>query len=199
MRPLRTDSIKIGFLSLVCIWVSVPFLGCASARVPDQEVQLDLSRVLNGSDGDLVVVVFTSVDCPVGNAMAPQLGRTLAHARDHGVRAYLVYPRASTSDADIALHMKDHRLTGVSLRDSQKQLVTLLDARITPEAFLLELDGSGGWRVAYRGRINDLYASIGNRRDEPSRQDLQIAIDQTLSGAWPDVTVTEAVGCLIER
>ena len=92
--------------------------------------------------------------------------------------------------------MKDYRLTGVPLRDSHKQLVTLLDARITPEAFLLELDGSGGWRVAYRGRINDLYASIGNRRDEPSRQDLQIA---TPSSAWPDVAVTEAVGCLIER
>lgn len=131
--------------------------------------------------------------------MAPQLGRTLEHAQGHGIRTYLVYPRASTTDAEISRHLNDYRLTGVSLRDPGHQLVTLLDARITPEAFLLVLDGSGGWRVAYRGRINDLYASIGNRRDSPSRLDLQVAIDQTLVGGWPDVTETEAVGCLIER
>ena len=199
MRFSRTDSIQLGLLIPVCMCVSVLCLGCASTLVPDQEAKVDLSRVLEGSDGDLVVVVFTSIDCPIGNAMAPQLARTLDHARAHGVRTYLVYPRASTTDADISRHLEDYRLTGVSLRDPGLQLVTLLDARITPEALLLVLDGSGGWRVAYRGRINDLYASIGNRRDTPSRLDLQVAIDQTIAGGWPDVTETEAVGCLIER
>lgn len=197
MRFFKSDPFRIGLLCLFCTSVAALCVGCASA--PQSEGPVDAPEILQGSDGDLVVVVFSSVDCPVGNAMAPQLGRTLDHAREHDVRTYLVYPRASTTDAEIARHREDYRLAAVPVRDSSRQIVTLLDARITPEAFLLVLDGTGGWRIAYRGRINDLYASIGNRRDTPSRLDLQIAIDETRVGGWPVVTETEAVGCLIER
>lgn len=197
MLDFKTVSTGISRLSLICTSVLALAVGCAS--VPASEERPTLPKILQGSDGDLVVVVFSSVDCPIGNAMAPQLGRTLEHALEHGIRAYLVYPRRTTTDAEIARHLTEYRLLGSPVRDPSHQLVTYLDARITPEAFLLMLDGTGGWRVAYRGRINDLYASIGNRRDTPSRLDLRIAIDETLVDGWPVVTRTEAVGCLIER
>ena len=197
MRFFMPSPISIGFLCLVCTVVVAFSVGCASA--PPTEKAVVVPAILQGSEGDVVLLVFSSVDCPIGNAMAPQLGRTLRHARAHDVRSYLVYPRGTTTNEEIARHLEDYRLAGVPVRDSSQQLVTLLDALITPEAFLLVLDESEGWRVAYRGRINDLYASIGNRRDTPSRHDLQNALDDILAGEWPSITRTEAVGCLIER
>jgi hypothetical protein len=156
-------------------------------------------KELKGSSGEVVVMVFTSVDCPIANAMAPQLRRTLEMADSGGARCLLVYPRQSTTDAERAQHQSDYRLPGISLSDGDHRLVDLLDAKITPEAFVVVLNDDQAWDVVYRGRVNDLYSSIGNRRDQPSRHDLHSAIEAALAGKIPETSRTEAVGCLIER
>lgn len=95
-------------------------------------------------------------------------------------------------------HQIDYQLPGISLSDPDHQLVENLDARITPEAFVL-VNSEHGPDVVYSGRVNDLYASIGNRRDEPSTHDLRDAIEAALDGRKPKTSRTEPVGCLIER
>ena len=195
MSEMRLSMITTKLSALAIIVSSfVLLIGCKSAHTAGV-----VGTELAGTKGEFVVVVFTSVDCPIANAMAPQLRRTLESAESRGVRCLLVYPRRSTTDPQRRQHKVDYQLPGRSLSDRAHNLVQVLDARITPEAFVLKLDGAGGWEVLYRGRVNDLYASIGNRRDQPSRHDLMSAIDAALAGRFPVTRRTEAVGCLIER
>ena len=46
---------------------------------------------LQGESGDIVVVVFSSTDCPIANAMAPDIERAHNEARDADARFYLVH------------------------------------------------------------------------------------------------------------
>ncbi len=154
---------------------------------------------LPAEPGEVLAVVFTSVDCPIGNAMAPQLRRTLARAREQGVSTFLVYPRSGLTLDRAAEHARDYRLEGTILLDPDKHLVERFDARITPEGLVLECLGPDRFQVCYRGRINDLYASIGNRREQPSRHDLREAITLACQGRPVPEPHPPAVGCRIER
>ncbi|MDG2209850.1 MAG: redoxin domain-containing protein, partial [Flavobacteriales bacterium] len=49
-----------------------------------------------------------------------------------------------------------------------------VDAKWTPEAFLIDPEG----QVRYRGRVNDLYYALGKHRTIPKRQDLAMAVEQ---------------------
>ena len=69
-----------------------------------------------------------------------------------------------------------------------------LHARWTPEVFVLDSVG----RVHYRGRVNDLYVSLGKHRPKPKRHDLRNAVVDLLSGRAPRDSVTQAIGCPIE-
>ncbi|MEC8558786.1 MAG: hypothetical protein VXY94_01770, partial [Planctomycetota bacterium] len=158
-----------------------------------------VSPRLPAERGEVLAVVFTSVDCPIGNAMAPQLHRTLARAREQGVATYLVYPRSGLALDRAAEHARDYRLEGTILLDPDKQLVERFDARITPEGLVLECVGPDRFQVRYRGRINDLYASIGNRREQPSRHDFREAITLACEGRPVPEPHPPAIGCRIER
>jgi len=52
--------------------------------------------------------------------------------------------------------------------------------------------------IRYHGRIDDQYGN-GFRRDQPSRRDLEQALDELLAGKPISTPRTEVSGCLIER
>ena len=54
-------------------------------------------------------------------------------------------------------------------------------------------------RIRYRGRVNDLYSSIGNRRDLPSSHDWRDAVFAIVKGGNIEPNGPEAIGCLIQR
>ncbi len=79
------------------------------------------------------------------------------------------------------------------LLDSRHDLSRLLGATITPEAVVT---GPGG-NVLYRGRIDDLYVTLGHRRYEARTHDLKDALDAVLGGRPISNPFTQAIGCSI--
>jgi hypothetical protein len=77
--------------------------------------------------------------------------------------------------------------------DPRNLLATRTGARITPEAVLVGADE----KMAYRGRIDDLYADYGKRRPEPTTRDLRRALDAFLAGRTVPEAGGAAVGCFI--
>ena len=65
---------------------------------------------------------------------------------------------------------------------------------MTPEAVVFDADR----KIAYRGRIDDLNADLGNARSAATKHDLADAIEATLAGQPVAEPVTKAVGCYIE-
>lgn len=164
---------------------------CAAAgpRVVDLDgVAQDPRRVPRGR---VHVLVFTSHECPIANAYAPTLRDLAAAWRDRPVDLFVVHVDPDLTAAQARAHAADHGLPGTILLDPGHDLARALGATRTPEAVVL-LPGA----VAYRGRIDDQWPSLGTRVPA-TRPDLDRAVDAALRGEATPGPHPPAVGCLL--
>ncbi len=161
-------------------------------------------RVLAGPQGQLVALVFVSTECPIANAMLPDLVEIAKHASERGVAFHLVYPSTWQTREDLLAHAREFGLATATnarnmlLADPSHTLVHLAGVTVVPEAAIFRCDGRGGGELVYRGRVNDLYVGIGRRRPSISSHDLRDAIDACLAGQPLAQPFPKAVGCFIE-
>jgi hypothetical protein len=184
-------------------------LGLAIATAPAQVGALDLDgrriNPLQVPPGvEAVVLVFSSIDCPISNRYAPDLRRLHERFAQAGVRVWLVFPNPADGADAIGDHLKAfgypvagdsggrHPPMGV-LVDPGQDLVRLTKATVTPEAAVFTRRGV----MVYRGRIDDRYADLGVDRGTPTTRDLEEAITATLAGRPVPIPTTPAVGCFI--
>lgn len=140
------------------------------------------------------VVIFTLTDCPIANAFAPEINRLVADYSAKGVGVYLAHVDRDLTAADARKHALDYGFRCPVLLDTRHALVKSLGATKTPQAFLMGPDGT----TLYRGRINNLYADYGARRQIVTQHDLRDALDAVLAGKPVPQPVTEAIGCHIQ-
>lgn len=143
----------------------------------------------------VVVLFFATTDCPICNRYVPEIERLdRAYAGD-GVRFWWVYPDLTDDAAAIAKHRKDFSITGALFPDPPAEAVEMAHATVTPEAavFVVERDHL---REVYHGRVDDRYIAIGQERPQPTRHDLDLAIQAALAGK-PAPSGGPAVGCAI--
>jgi len=140
------------------------------------------------------VVIFTLPDCPIANAFAPEINRLFADCSAKGVGIYLAHVDRDLTAADARKHATEYGLRCPVLLDSQHALVKALGATRTPQVFLLDAVG----KTAYQGRINNLFADYGTRRQTVTQHDLRNALDAVLAGKPVAQRVTEAIGCHIQ-
>jgi len=144
------------------------------------------------SQAKAVVLLFAAPDCPISNALAPEVRRIAREYVPRGTDFYLVYAEETEREA-IEQHIRDFEYTFPALLDFDHVLVDYTGATVTPEAAVL----TPGGELAYLGRINDLYVAFGKRRAEPTTAELRDALEAVLTGEEPPVARTEAIGCFI--
>lgn len=173
-------------------------VGCASTSGLALEVAGGgTCAPLDDTRHDVVVLVFTSPDCPIANAMAPALERVYAYARAQDVAFHLVHARDDVTSARAAAHARDFGLTMPVLLDHEHQLVRRTGATVTPEAVVLRRVRDG-WSRVYQGPVNNLYASLGNRRDQATEHWLYDAVTAAAAGETVMPAVRTPLGCTIE-
>ena len=139
------------------------------------------------------VLIFTTTDCPVANAMMPEITRLQKEYAAKGIAFTLVHVDPDTTDALARKHAKDYGVSVPFALDPKHELVKRYKAARTPEAFLILPDGS----IPYHGRINDLYYAPGQRRRSPTTHDLRDAMESILSSRPVAKSAQPAVGCVI--
>jgi hypothetical protein len=140
-----------------------------------------------------IVLLFTSVDCPISNRYAPTLKRLYDTYGSRGVTFWLVYPNPAEEPEAIRAHMNAFAYPARALRDPRQELVKLAHATVAPEAAVFTPAG----RLVYRGRIDDRYVNLGLERPAPTTHDLEDAVTATLSGKPVAHPITQAVGCFL--
>jgi len=147
-------------------------------------------------DRAALVVVFLGTECPIANGCIPELNRQFAGLvkADSHVAFFGVISDRSVTRAAAARHATQFKIKFPVLFDASGELAEALKPTHTPEAFVIDRDG----RLAYRGRIDDLYADLGKKRTEASRHDLAEAIADVLAARLVATPQTEPVGCLYE-
>jgi peroxiredoxin len=136
-------------------------------------------------DHQAIVVIFRSTLCPYSNTYNDLLKNMAAEYAQKGVLFVAVHSGRWETEDDIRAHAAKFGHTFPIIRDLDGRFARLLNARRTPEVFLM--DGEG--KLRYHGRIA---AKIGT-------PDLRNALDALLDGRPISPAVTKAFGCSIDR
>lgn len=140
------------------------------------------------------VDLFVATDCPIANGYAPEIERLHLVYRERGVAFRLVFPDRDLTEEFVKQHLADYAVTAPFVIDRDRALVKRAAATTTPEVVVFDREGS----IAYRGRIDNRYSDLGDRRGTVTEFYLRDALDALLAGRKPALDKTDAIGCLIE-
>ncbi len=170
----------------------VTTLTAASQAIPAADL-----RALTTPQSQTLLLFFVASDCPVSNRYFPEMERLALASAPHKVQTRYIYPNTYENLPEAQHHQAEFGASPDDARtDANGELVHLTGARTTPEAVVLLKQGSG-WKVAYRGRIDDRYIHIGLERVQVEHHDLQAALTAVLAGKPAPPPTGPAVGCAI--
>ena len=146
-------------------------------------------------DAKVIVVVFMSFDCQVSNSYSTTLADLHKKFSGQGV-AFLGIDSPDDKDAAaIAKEAADAKIPFAVLKDNKYVAADAFKAIRTPEAFVLDRN----FVLRYRGRLDDSYRGERLSYLKPTRNDVQVAIEEVLAGKNVSEPATKAVGCPLER
>ena len=146
-------------------------------------------------DSQLTVVCFLGTECPLAKLYATRLVELQRNYGGNKVQFLGIFPTVQDSPDDVLKFASAYDIKFPIGKDDDQNLADALAVKRTPEVFLVS---NSDREILYRGRIDDQY-SPGISRKAPARNDLRIAIDQTLAGKTIAVARTDPEGCLIGR
>jgi peroxiredoxin len=130
-----------------------------------------------------VVVLFVSTICPYSNYYDDLVRDMSAELGKKGVAFVAINSGRVESLDEVKAHARAHGHTFDIIKDRDARIADLLDARRTPEAFLLDASGT----LRYHGRI----------ASKLSAPDLKVAVEELLAGKPIHPAETKAFGCAI--
>ena len=149
---------------------------------------------LRVKDGVANALFFITDDCPISNGYAPEISRICSAYKTQGINCTLVYVNPGLSDEQMGTHAREFALGDYPrLVDRHHELVIATKVKKTPEVAVVRKNG----KVAYRGRIDDSYAALGQPRREVKNPDLRNALDAIVAGRRVNTPETKAPGCYI--
>jgi hypothetical protein len=138
------------------------------------------------------VLIFFGQECPISNAYVPEINRLYATFTNFAFYVVQVDPELTTTAA--RRHAESYDLHPPVILDPTHELVHLAGASVTPEAVVF---GKAS-QVIYRGRIDDLFPTLGKKRSSPTQRDLANALAALSEGRAIRMSETRAIGCVIE-
>lgn len=151
-------------------------------------------KLSDWKNNKFTVVVFLLADCPASQSYSLTLNNFTKQFSNCGVKFYGVFPgHYGTLQEDLEFKT-NYKISFQLLRDPEKKLTSLLNAKVAPEAFLIDRNG----KVLYRGRIDDWMYAVGKKRIKINSNDLQNAISESCTGKIVSTPLTQAIGCIIE-
>lgn len=158
-----------------------------------KDVEGVVRNPLDLGDARAAVFFFIATECPISNGYAPEMNR-IREAYDHqNVNFFYVYTDSDLAPSKAQQHARDYGLGALALLDGGHELAKRVGVTLSPEVAVVGKDGA----VLYRGRIDDLYISLGKRRYEATTHDLRDALAAILAGKPVANPRTQAVGCAI--
>ncbi|MEO8734054.1 MAG: redoxin domain-containing protein [Flavobacteriales bacterium] len=139
------------------------------------------------------VFVTLDPDCPYCQFYAQDLQHVAEQYASDSVKLIGVYAGPYMEAAAASKFAKQAGLTFPQLMDPGCSLCSALHARVTPESFITDAQGT----VVYRGAIDDRAVSQGQTKYTAQEHYLTDALSAFLKDGKPQPEVT-AVGCIVE-
>ncbi|MBK7943223.1 MAG: redoxin domain-containing protein [Flavobacteriales bacterium] len=188
-----------GRLFTTCV-VGLLLDGCG----PTSRVDLDTLRTMEHQLADGAVVAGRSLfgaghtlvltldpECPLCLMHAPELAQ-LTSGTGLSIVGLYASPYIVPDSAQAFAERNGFRFPQVM--DPDCRIAQALDAVVTPEAFVLAVDGT----VLYRGAIDDRATRAGRKKPKATRHHLRDALAAVERGHPPAEPSVRAVGCFLE-
>jgi hypothetical protein len=198
-RMVRTARVHVTIALAAALLTLVSRTTSVRAAAPPPSITLRdpdgraINPFLAAESSTAVVFLFASVDCPVSNRYAPVVQRLHASYAPQNVAFWLVYPNPGDTPDAVRDHLKAFGYPVHALLDPRHELVKLTGVVVTPEAAVFDKART----LAYHGRIDDKYVSLGVERPAATRHDLADALTAVLAGRAPAAASAPGVGCFI--
>lgn len=137
------------------------------------------------------VAIFLMTDCPVANAMLPDLNEMARRYAPLGIRFYGIF--AEEDPESILRHAGDYHIAFPCLVDDTCQLARMSGARRVPEAAIFGPDGT----PLYCGRIDDRAVKIARIKPAPAERNLADALEALLVGRNLPLPQPVTAGCYL--
>lgn len=151
-------------------------------------------ELYHAAEAPAVVLYTHGVGCPIVRRSVPELNRLASEFSKQGVVFYLINANSQDSRADLAEEAREYDIATPILKDPTQRIVHSLGSTRTAEA--LVLDPKDGWRIRYRGPVDDRF-DYGAQQDTAENTYLEDALRAQLAGEPVDPAVVETKGCLI--
>lgn len=156
---------------------------------------MSLNSVAQGTAEMPKVYVFLAEECPISIYMSNPLA-SIQKEFTGQVKFYAVFPNLKSNWQSAKNFLENQKLEDFEpIIDRDHTLTARFGAEVTPEAVILNKEGE----VVYRGRINDAYERPGKMRHIVRHNDLQIAIQRTVSSQQISTPWPKAIGCFISK
>ncbi|MEM6689722.1 MAG: redoxin family protein [Planctomycetota bacterium] len=141
-----------------------------------------------------VAIVVLDTGCPIANRYSPELNNFNEEAKTKGVEFYGVLTDPLLTFKEALEFKKKYDLKFPIIWDSHGDLANRLEPTHFPECFVVNQRD----QVAYRGRIDNRFVSIGKLRARITSHELKDAIAAVAGNERPRVQYEEPVGCLFD-
>ncbi len=148
---------------------------------------------LKSESGEPTVIIFITTDCPIANALSPEINRIYDHYQALNIKFTLAHVDPELSTKDAKQHALDYSLKAPIVIDRKHQLVKLAHAKLTPQTAVF----NGQGKLVYSGRLNNQWADYGKRRVKATENNLRDTLDALLAGKPVPKDHTTAIGCYI--
>ena len=139
------------------------------------------------------VYLFLSPHCPISNYYLPVLNRFYETYQGYGIEFVGIVSSQIASQEEIEAHRQRYAVRFPIVCDSQNKLSRQWGATNTPQAIVVDDNQS----IIYSGRIDDLYADIGQKRLYATQYELDEVLKSLATGGIITVSHTQPVGCMI--
>jgi len=140
--------------------------------------------------GDVTVVTFVAVQCPVSNAYNERMNAVYHDYASKGVHFVAINSNRTEPASAVADHAKQHNFSFTVYKDDNNIVADRFGASVTPETYVIDAQGV----IRYHGSIDD-----SQEISRVKTQRLRAALDAVLSGNVPAKAETKAFGCTIKR
>ena len=161
-------------------------------KVADFQVNDPLARPVKYSTlrGDVTVVMFVSVECPISNDYNERMIALYNDYSAKGVKFVFLNANVTESPTQILDHGKQVGFPFTVYRDAGNLVADKFGAQVTPESYVMDKTGT----LLYHGAIDDAR--------NPARvtvKGLRMALDAVQAGSAVTTPQTRAFGCTIKR
>lgn len=168
------------------------------AQIPDFKLKDydGKEHSLSANKGKIVLISFTSQQCPVSNGLEPAFAKLAEQYAAKGVVFFSIDSHAETTPAQIAKYAATENKTGKKLpypilKDVDNKYADQMGAKRTPEIYIVDKDG----KLAYHGAIDNQKEAT----DPGYKNYVGAALDELLAGKPVTEPKHSAYGCGIKR